>query len=104
MTYIAETGPETAKTKRLLETTEIKVLRGIAEKTLLDKETSENIRRTCGIEEDINCWVLKRKKQWNQHISRMEEERIVRIARDKSPIDPEKDGATILTLMQVDKV
>ena len=52
--YIAETRPETAKTKRLLKTTEIKVLRGIAEKTLLHRETSENIRRTCGIEEDIN--------------------------------------------------
>ena len=85
MTYTAETRPETAKTKRLLETTEIKVLRGIAGKTLLDRETSENIRRTCEIEEDINCWVLKRKKQWNEHISRMEEKRIVRIARDKSP-------------------
>ena len=48
MTYTAETRPKTAKTKRLLETTEMKVLRGIAEKTLLDRETSENIRRTCG--------------------------------------------------------
>ena len=67
MTYTAETRPETAKTKRLLETTEIKVLRGIDGKTLLYRETSKNIRRTYGIEEDINCWVLKRKKQWNEH-------------------------------------
>ena len=85
MAYTAETRPETAKTKKMLETTEIKVLRSIAGKTLLDRETSENIGRTCGIEEYINCWVLKRKKQWNEHISRMEEKRIVRIARDKSP-------------------
>ena len=85
MTYTAETRPETAKTKILLKTTEMKVLRGIAGKTLLDRETSENRRRTCRIEEDINCWVLKRKMQWNQHISRMEEKRIVRIDRDKSP-------------------
>ena len=60
MTYTAKTRQETAKTKKLLETTEMKVLRGIAEKTLLDRETSENIRRTYRIEEDINCWVLKR--------------------------------------------
>ena len=78
MTYTAETRPETAKTKRLLETTKMKVLRGIAGKTLLDRETSENIRRTCRIEEDINCWVLKRKKQLNEHISRMDEKRKVR--------------------------
>ena len=83
----------------------MKVLRGIAGKTLLDRETSKNIRRTCRIEEDINCWVLKRKKQWNQHISQMEDERIVEIDRDNSPTgrrsigQPEKDGATILALM-----
>ena len=71
MTYTTETRPDTAKTKRLLETTEMKVLRGIAENTLLDRETSENIR-ICRIEEDINCWVLKSKKQGNEHISRME--------------------------------
>ena len=65
MTYTAETKPETAKTKRWLEPTDLKVLHGIAKKALLDRETSENIRRTCGIEEDINCWLLKRKKQWN---------------------------------------
>ena len=51
MTCTAETRPETTKTKRLLETTEIKVLRGIAGKTLLDRKTSENIR-TCRIEKD----------------------------------------------------
>ena len=54
MTYTAETRPETEKTKRLLETTEIKVLRGIAGKTFLDRKTSENIRGTCVIEESIN--------------------------------------------------
>ena len=48
MTYTAETRPETAKTTRLLETTEMKVLRGIAEKTLLDRKTSENITLTAG--------------------------------------------------------
>ena len=63
MTYTVETRQETTKTKKLLELTELKVLRGIAEKTFLDRETSKNIRRTCGIETDINCWVLKRKKQ-----------------------------------------
>ena len=61
MTYTAETRPETAKTKRLLETTEMKVLRGIAGRTLLGRETSKNIRRTCRIEKDINCWVLNEK-------------------------------------------
>ena len=50
MTHTAETRPETAKTKRLPKTMEMKFLRGIAGKTLLDRESSENIRMTCGIE------------------------------------------------------
>ena len=69
MTYTAETGQETAKTKILLETTEMKVLGGIAGKTLLNRETTKNIRRTCRIKEDINCWVLRsnggRKNSYN---------------------------------------
>ena len=52
-------------------------------KTLMDRERSENIRQTCGIDK-INAWVLERKKKWNEHIDRMTEERIVKIERDKS--------------------
>lgn len=77
MTYCAEIRPDTTKTKRLLETTEMKVLRSIAGKTLLDRETSENIRRTCKTE-NINEWVLERKKEWNSHIDIMSDARIVK--------------------------
>lgn len=45
MTYCADTRPETgaAAAKRLLEITEMKILRRIAGKSLLDGEKSENI-------------------------------------------------------------
>lgn len=43
VTCIAEIGPDAAKTKRMLETGEMKVLRGIVRKTLIDMERSENI-------------------------------------------------------------
>ncbi|XP_045480918.1 uncharacterized protein LOC123685306 [Harmonia axyridis] len=81
MTYTAETRPDTTKTKRLLETCEMKVLRKIAGKTLLDRERSDNIRKMCGVEE-VNEWILRRKHEWNAHKDRMDHERI---ARDKSP-------------------
>ncbi|XP_057666772.1 uncharacterized protein LOC130900278 [Diorhabda carinulata] len=84
MTYTAKTRPETAKTKRMMERAEMKVLRRIARKTLLDRERSENIRK-CKIY-DVNEWVLSRKKEWNEHISRMDNNRLVKIARDKSPL------------------
>ena len=84
MTYTAETRPETTKTKRLLQTTEMKILRRIAGKTLLDLERNENIRTACNVD-DINEWVHKRKEEWNRHIERMDDRRIVKITRDKSP-------------------
>ncbi|XP_057671965.1 uncharacterized protein LOC130903732 [Diorhabda carinulata] len=85
MTYTAEIRTETAKTKRIIEIAEIKVLRRIAGKTLLDRERSENIRRFCEID-DVNEWVLSRKKDWNEHISRMDNNRVVKTARDKFPL------------------
>ena len=50
-----------SKTKRILEATEMKIARRIAGKTR-DRERSENIRQTCGIDK-INDWVLERKKK-----------------------------------------
>ncbi|KAK9887098.1 hypothetical protein WA026_020042 [Henosepilachna vigintioctopunctata] len=85
MTYTAETRPETTKTRRLLETTEMKVLRRITGKTLLNRERSENVRNMCKVD-SINDWVLNRKQEWNDHINRMDDRRIVRIARDKYPL------------------
>lgn len=84
ITYQAETRPDTVKTKRLLETTEMKILRKIVGKTLWDRERSENIRKMC-IVEDIKEWVYRRKQEWNAHINRMESNRIVKIARDNLP-------------------
>uniref|UniRef100_A0A6P7G326 Uncharacterized protein LOC114333346 n=1 Tax=Diabrotica virgifera virgifera TaxID=50390 RepID=A0A6P7G326_DIAVI len=76
MTYTAETRADTAKTQRLLETAEMKVLRKITNHTLKDRVRSEEMRTRCVIEE-INIW--------KHNIGRMTENRIVRIARDKSP-------------------
>lgn len=50
MSYTAETRPDTIKTKRIMETSEMKVLRKITGKTLLDRELSDNIRQTCKME------------------------------------------------------
>lgn len=91
MTYTAETRPDTTKTKRILETGEMKVLRKIVGKTLLDRERNENIRRSCQVD-NINEWVVNRKIEWNEHIHRMDQDRIVKIARDKSPIGRRSTG------------
>lgn len=41
-----------------MENREIKILWSIFEKTLLDRERNENIRRACKVD-DINDWVIK---------------------------------------------
>ena len=35
--------------------------------------------------EPENQWVHRRKVEWNEHIDRMEEQRIVKVARDSAP-------------------
>ncbi|KAK9884597.1 hypothetical protein WA026_007437 [Henosepilachna vigintioctopunctata] len=63
----------------------MKVLRRITGKTLLNGERSENVRNMCKVD-SINDWVLNRKQEWKDHINRMDDTRIVRIARDRSPL------------------
>lgn len=84
LTYAAETRSETIRTQQQLEVAEMRVLRKITNHTLLDKERNRNIREVCKIK-PITEWVADRRKEWNDHIERMEEKRIVRIARDERP-------------------
>lgn len=58
------------------------ILRTIIQKTCRDHDTSENIRRILA-ESNMNMWTKQGKEGWNRHISRMNEERIVRIVRDQ---------------------
>ncbi|KAH1028575.1 hypothetical protein HUJ05_001920 [Dendroctonus ponderosae] len=70
----------------------MKILRRITGKTLLHIETSTDVRTAWNVK-TINEWVANRKKEWNEHISRMDHRRLVRIARNKSPLgrrDPQK--------------
>ncbi|XP_030767906.1 uncharacterized protein LOC115891558 [Sitophilus oryzae] len=90
LTYTAETRPDRAKTKRFLETGEMKIIHKITGKTLLDRERRDNIRQTCKVD-SINEWVLSRRREWNEHISRMDEGRIVRSAH-KSPLGRRSTG------------
>lgn len=91
MAYTAETRPDTTRTKRMLETAEMKILRRIAGKTLFDRERSDNIRRMCNVE-NIGEWIQSRKREWNAHIERMGRDRIVKGARDRSPSGKRSPG------------
>ncbi|KAJ4438585.1 hypothetical protein ANN_14532 [Periplaneta americana] len=61
----------------------MKVLRRITGKTLFDRERGQVIRETCNIQQ-IGQWVIRRRQDWNYHINRMEDGKLIKIARDNS--------------------
>lgn len=84
LSYAAETRADSKKICQMMEVSEMRVLRKITNKTLRDKEPNINIRQTCQID-IISDWVRERRKKWNDHIDRMEEDRLVKVTRDRRP-------------------
>ena len=80
MTY----GAETSVTKRILRKTEMKTLRAITGYTLNDRQRNTNIREMCQTD-DVVRWIRKRRREWNQHVNRMNPDRIAKIVRIKTP-------------------
>ena len=63
----------------MLEANDMKVLRNIVGKTKIDRiRRHKQIREFCGIQ-PINEWV-ERRIEWDQHVTRMNAERLVRIS------------------------
>jgi hypothetical protein len=77
----------------------MKVLRKIIGKTRRERISNENIRQTCNIQNNAD-WITRRRHEWNEHITRMNTQIIVRQARDNHPRTrrsfgrPKKDGRT----------
>lgn len=85
LTYAAEARADTSRTKGLLNVSEMKTLRRIVGKTRIDRVRNEEVRDTCGVE-DISEWVKKRRRQWDEHVERMGEDRIVKRAKYGRPV------------------
>ena len=60
-------------------------LQKVVGKTKIDRIRSQQIRESCGIQ-PINEWVerrrRRRRRKWDQHVTRMDPERLVKISRD----------------------
>ena len=66
----------------MFEANEMKVARKIVGKTKIDRIRSQQIRDSCGIQ-PINEWVeRRRRREWDQHVTRMDAERLVKISKD----------------------
>ena len=67
----------------MLEANEMKGLRKIVGKTKKNKNGIRNqqIRESCG-SQPINEWVERRRRRYDEHVTRMDAEKAVKISRD----------------------
>ena len=72
---------ETTYSQQLLRTTEMKIIRAIHGKKLRDKIRSDQLRQLSGIQEIIK-WANVRRGEWNDHVDRMEENRLAKNVRE----------------------
>ena len=93
LTYAAETRTDTAKTRQLLEVTEMNTLRRIINKTKWDRVRNDRIGELCGIK-NITSWVQRRRTEWSKHVSRMADDRLVKKVHDGIPEWKEKPRST----------
>ncbi|GJQ74590.1 hypothetical protein Trydic_g21450 [Trypoxylus dichotomus] len=75
--------------------TEIGTLRMIAGKARRDIEKikNEDINEECGIGEVVKF--ARKRRQWNDHLQRAEEPRLIRIARDQRPVGRRDPGRSL---------
>jgi len=68
-----------------MRTVEMKIIRSIHGKTLHDLRQRSEIQ-------DIGRWVKQRRKYWNKHVNRMEDNRLVKIAKTNNPVGKRTQG------------
>jgi hypothetical protein len=90
LTYASETRAETTYTQQLLWTTEMKIIREIHGKTLRDKIRSDQLWQLSGIQGIIK-WANVRRREWDGHVERMEDNHLAKIARENEVQPSGKD-------------
>jgi hypothetical protein len=80
-----------AKTRHLLEVTEMKTLRRIINKTKWDRILNDKIRELREIQ-NITSWVQRRRTEWSKHVLRMADDRQVKKVHDGIPEGKRNQG------------
>lgn len=78
LTYAAETRAETQRTKQQFRTLEMKVLRKIAGFTMWDRQQNAYVRDVCEVQ-DVAKWTRDRRRNWFEHVDRMDGERLAKV-------------------------
>lgn len=99
MTYASETRADTSRTKQLMRTTEMNTLRAIVGVTRRDRVRNKDIREECKVR-DVVRFVRGRRREWNDHIQRANDERLIRIVRDQRPLGRRDAGRPMKRWME----
>ena len=75
--YGSESWPINTKVKKQIETTEMKYLRRVVNKTRRDRERNTNIRQELGVT-PLENQIERKQLKWFGHVSRMESKRLPR--------------------------
>ena len=62
----------------MFDAIEMKVLRKIVGKTKIDKIGNQQITESYDIQ-PVNEWAERRRREWDEHVTRMDDERLVKI-------------------------
>jgi hypothetical protein len=62
----------------------MKTLRSITNETKWDRMRNDRIREPCEIQ-NITSWIQRRRTEWNERISRIADDRLVKKVRDGIP-------------------
>ena len=76
--YTLETRVEISNARQMFEANEIEVLRLIVGRKI-DRIRSQQMRESCNIQPN-NEWV-ERRREWDEHLTRMDAERLVKISK-----------------------
>ena len=70
----------------------MKVRRKMVDKTKVDRIRSQQTRESCGIP-PINKWLERRRREWDEHVTRMDAERLVKISKNNIPAGRSSPGS-----------
>lgn len=84
LTYAQETRADTQRTQNIMTKVEMRALRSIAGYSLRDHKTNVEILQLCDIQ-GVTKWSRKRRKEWHQHVQRMEQNRLAKVTMDETP-------------------
>ncbi|KAJ9584032.1 hypothetical protein L9F63_021624 [Diploptera punctata] len=76
-----------------MRTAEMNTLTAIVNKTRLDRLRNQDVREKCNII-DVETFIITRKREWNAHVDRTDDTRLIEAAKNLRPGGKKINGQT----------